>query len=249
MCQIREFQLPAVVNNEHSIFDNTINSDFVIYHGTCALYDENISENGFVCGYSPFQNNEINELIALLERLGMADSTNMELSIKQRLQGYLVRRDTSPLSFTYSAMEALYYATEERKGGQIFCAVKDRVNWIENQENELSETEIILLDNLRYRIRQVLESNGCVYAINVNQELFGQLSYADAINDVSRRFYAANLNSGNIPIRLFLGRLIVPPNFICDFELIQKCSSNIMSKAASLENSLVFQLRKLKYAR
>lgn len=247
MCHINEFQLPENLNIDSIFFENAINNEFVIYHGTCVLYNDNISQNGFVCGFSPFQNNEIPDLIALLNRLGMDDGINKNWSIKKRLKGYLDRRSTAPLSFTYSALEALYYATEVKKGGQIFCAVNDAINWIENVENELSETDNTLLNILRTRVRQVLESNGCVYAINVNQELFGQLSYADAFNDISNTFCAANLSSGNILTSFILGRLIVPPDYICDQELIRQSSNNIKGKAISLTKSLVFQLRKQKF--
>ena len=247
MSPIIKLNLPL----DHDINSNIFPEDFVsgptIYHGICEIYDKSIEEKGFITGYTPFRNEQLEFLVRILERLGMGDGTASSKSPKHRISKYLMQRSIAPLSFTFSAYESLFYASDERKGGQIFMAVRDAINWVRWGISQLLEDEEILINELERRRIEILHSRGAVYAISVDEALLKDLKHGPAANDVVKTFEAAMFYGTAIPVKNIKAVIYVPIDFIPNHAIVKSSSVDTKYKSTNDMKSLVFKLKRNKF--
>ncbi len=243
---ITEYPFPISETDVSTLFNEETN-DLYIYHGTCQIYHEGICKNGFAGCYSIFTNHELESLVKLLATLGMTDGDHNNRSVKYRIQKYIYENKSPSLSFTFSAYEAFYYASELRKGGQIFMAIQDALNWIQQGNFELDEIGNKIIQELNRRIKQITISKGSVYCISVDKEVLNNLQHIDAMNDVSNRFDAAKYTGLNIPVENIRGVIHLDSDYIPNYTLIKKISDQIKANSTNKSASLVFQLKRKKF--
>ena len=243
MCSIPEFQLPNSINEVTAFFNENANGSF-IYHGTCQIYHEEICKKGFAGCYSIFKNNELQELVKLLSRLGMSDGIQYNQSPKHRIEKYIFESKSPSLSFTFSAYEAFYYASEIRKGGQIFMAIRDALNWIQWGDFQVNADEKALITTLNGRIKEITKSKGSVYCVAVDTGVLKNLRHYDAVNDVSRMFDAVKYTGKRIPAKKIIGVIHLDVDYIPNHYLIKEYANQIKSNSSKFFNSLVFKLKK-----
>lgn len=247
MPPIIEYELPKDYAKNLNLFPEIVIAGHTIFHGTCEIYANDIGNNGFVRGYTPFESDQLQLLIDILTRIKLPSGNDSVKPLSQRISNYLMRRSTAPLSFTFSAYESIYYACEGRRGGQIFMAISDATKMIRENGISLSQEEINLINELERRIAEVLNSRGAVYAISVEDNLRKKLEHQDALNDVAKAFDAASFIGNSIPVENIKGVIFIPNDFTPNNELIVSAAADIKNKSATDTKSLVFQLKRSRF--
>lgn len=241
MCAIPEFHLPENLEQNLDILpQELLNDECIAFHGSSMLYADDVQENGLSRGGTPFPQEQGELIVGILDELEMPPRIDNRASPQIRIQGYLDNRGQSPLSFAFTAYEALYYATEARKGGQIYMAIRDAINWID--ENHPDFYRMNELELLRGLLAEAENSMGCVYAVNFCAVGCDQIAGEDAFNDVAGTFYCLRSRNQNIPAGHIIAKIIVPVDYVVDRGMINLAKNKTKNKRMYNKQSLAYRL-------
>lgn len=174
------------------------NDSFIVFHGTSNYYSDNIEENGFERGYSPFEETVVENLATLLESENFRnyDVNNIAGSLRHYL------RNTMRLSFTCLSGAAINFASGISKGGQVIGKIRkaqEIVNEIVANNVELENIIDQSIRDLFVLCDNIINDSGVVYSIRLPNDLNG-------ITDENFVIYSAN----SIPSALLVGKVILP---------------------------------------
>lgn len=245
MCDtITEFNFPKNIISNYLLFPSQLFQNDLLFYGTSVLHLESICNQGLIQGYMPFQNNELNDLINLLEHYEL--QTKEIENLKNTISDY-VRRKTNEdehgldITMAYTPYEALYYATGLKKGGQIFTQINNALNLLDNRE--LTEQESNLTRELRQLIITYEESDGLVLAIEVNNlDLFeNYLASNEHFRGIG--FNAVKFIGQSIGVRDIIGRTTVANDINIVPEILKHFAEvNRRDLFQENEDSLIFRL-------
>lgn len=187
---------------------------YYAFHGTSEIYCCDIETKGFQRKWSPCKLEKFNLLIWYLEKVGLPDIESSEKTLVKRLQGYIDRRETSPLCFTYTGYESLFYATDLRKGGQIFKAINEAIKYIESHRVKLNLLQLFLFKfqffKLKRRIKKLKNSRGCIYLVRFDENDLNFLEDNGAINPYSKgKFRCLHSHLDNIPPNNIIAKMYI----------------------------------------
>lgn len=241
MHQIEAYDFPENIDNNLNLFPNDIITGDVIYFGTCELYFDSFSQKGFVREHTAIPTDTLRNFVNLLDESGMGDG-NGERSPKKRISDYLRDKPTAPFNFAFSPYQALFYATGNIKGGQIFTAIIKGIRWLESNNINLDEHQSILVDNLNLKYNAILASAGSVYAIRVSEDILPNLHCELAKNIIPTGFLLPRFYGREIPVRNIIGRVILGPNFVCNQDIIHRFNEQNINNSYNDEGSLIYKL-------
>jgi len=219
----------------HIFFDNPeLNLDLVLqkflegklyaFHGTSEIYSKDIELKGFQRKWMPTNEATFLKLIKCLDQIGVPEILdNGHPSIRTRLNNYLLRRTSSPLSFTYTGYESLFYATDLRKGGQILMGIREAFDLIEGWHKENKKYLRLFLFKLSfiklyYLLRRVKQKKGCIYIVEFEPEDLGMLKHSQAVNAFGA-FFCIQTSIEIISPRKIIGKIVIENNITVNTEI------------------------------
>lgn len=228
------------------LFPHHIFNDFgLIYHGTSAIYSDDIENNGFRINHLPFPVEGLQEIINLLGDLGEPSNFNPNDSLFNfnyagAIDHYLA--NPHPISFTIAGYPAVKFASGQSKGGQIVGKVKQSLDRIRILINQLPDSDGNKLESIRrFNEIQYIDDNcnaitngqGVVYVIRPSLEMIQSL-YFD---------HKVILSRESIQADRILAKITVDANYELP-ENFKKESENIINKHFSCPGTIGFNIFK-----
>lgn len=174
------------------------NDPFIVFHGTSNYYSDNIEENGFERGYSPFEETDVQNLAVLLESENFRnyDVNNIAGSLRHYLSSSM------RLSFTCLSGAAINFASGISKGGQIIGKIRkaqEIVHEVTANNAELNDIVDQSTRDLFALCGNIANDTGVVYAIRLPNDLKG-------IKDENFVIHSEN----SISAEAVVGKVILP---------------------------------------
>lgn len=206
---IQEFPYQLDVDSLE-IFPETISRDnYVLFHGTSEYHSNDIENNGFIRGKSPFDLNAAIELHTFLDRPDIKpfDIPNRYgQTCYSGLGGYIfgIKNDQIRISFSHLSYGCVPFAFGNLKGGQSLNHINEARSIIENaiQVNPKIQAELgPTILNLFAKIQEIQNARGVVYAVKFPNSLDGLEMGTGVIH--------SNLA---IPKGNIIGKMFIPTN-------------------------------------
>jgi len=169
---MNEYQY-AFLDEFSEVFPEEIfNNPYIVFHGTSNYYSDEIEENGFEQGYSPFDENAVESLATLLETENFAnyDENNIAGTLRHYLQNNM------RLSFTCLSGCAIEFGLGISKGGQIIGKIRRARAVVQTAVTEnpgLVNNISPLIENLFQICDDIGNHLGVIYAIRLPENLNG----------------------------------------------------------------------------
>lgn len=181
----------------------------VIFHGTSAMYSEQIQTEGLKAGYLPMSHKSLEDVKVFLEKLPDFLSKIPDiLEIIGVLNNYL--ENVHSISTTLIGYAAVKYATSPAKGGQILMYLLDSIRKIAKILEKLPDTtenrEQLISDFLRISspveelCSQIKNADGVIYLIEVQAQMLGSMKISDL----------SVLSTKSIPLERITGKITIP---------------------------------------
>ncbi|MGC4041972.1 MAG: hypothetical protein QM710_14605 [Flavobacterium sp.] len=200
---------PYKLNSEDwEIFPEEICSDpYVVFHGTSSFHSQNIEQNGWIKGHSPYDVEDASELASVLELplIKPFDKAIIwDLTTAKTIRNYVAANkfDQFRLSFTYLSSLGVLFSTGKSKGGQTIGNIRNAKEIIENATIVNPSLEGIVsnpINKLFNLAEEIDKKNGVVYALKLPKELDGITEEHGVIHSIS-----------SIPKEFIVGKVIIP---------------------------------------
>jgi len=215
MIPVYPFQEPIV---DVDLFpQNLLNVQYFGFYGTCECYNDLIERNGLIRGYTPVSARKLKKLIRLLSKFQMRDDFDGQRSPKLRITDYLRNKEHAKLSFVLTAYEAIFYATNHRKAGQIYLAIQAALNYLFDECKQNSKWYKYIIKNFSKLIlilSSIQDKAGVIYMIRFDNEDIQFCDYSRMTN-ANGAFFGVHYNNNLIREKI-IGKIIIPCNTFLD---------------------------------
>jgi hypothetical protein len=240
---MEEYQWNPNFENFELFPHHNFNDFGLIYHGTSAIYSNDIENNGFRMNNLPFPVEGLREIINLLAELGEPSDFNPEefqynFNHAGAIDHYLAA--PHPISFTIAGYPALKFASGISKGGQIVGKIKqalDQIRMLINLFPPENENRIHILrrfaeiQHIDDECNAITNALGVIYVIRPSIEIMPNL-YVD---------HKVVFSTETIPTEMIIAKLTVDANFVLPANFKEQ-SENIINRHFSTPRRIGYSI-------
>jgi len=241
--------LPKKITDLKIFPDAFENNENIFYHGTSAIYSNQIEEFGLFPNHKPLTQ-YFYYLYELADKIyTFTDGNNdFETFNKVFTDAFQYFKDFTRISFSAISISAAHYSVGKMAGGQGLRHLVnlktelDRINYalLENANINISENHIYHYENINNEIDKIKKSNGVVYAFEFDNSDKIHLSYNN------HSYHSVLLSLNHIHPSKIVGKIMIPNTLKLDQNLIEEGNKkslelNNIVNTTSFIREIIFQ--------